>query len=70
MQKQYLVICTLLIFSCQEPPQENIYIPPLEKESFDNKLYINLAVNDFWSKISKINLLDNKIHSFDENKKK
>ena len=69
MQKQYLVICILLIFSCPEPPQENIYIPPLEKESFDNKLYINLAVNDFWSKISKINLLDNKIHSFDENKK-
>ena len=69
MQKQYLVICILLIFSCREPPQENIYIPPLEKESFDNKLYIKLAVNDFWSKISKINILDNKILSFDENKK-
>ena len=69
MQKHYLVICILLRFSCQEPPQENIYVPPLEKESFDNKLYINLAVNDFWSKISKINLIDNKILSFDEDKK-
>ena len=44
-------------------------MPPLEKESFDNKLYINLEVNDFLSKISKINLLENKISSFDENKK-
>lgn len=69
MQKKYLVICILLIFSCQEPPQENIYMSPLEKELFDNTLYINLEVNDFWSKISKINLLDNKILSFDENKK-
>ena len=69
MQKKYLIICIFLIFSCQEPPQENIYIPPLEKELFDNKLYINLAVKDFWSKISKINLLDNKMLSFDENKK-
>ena len=69
MQKKYLVICILLIFSCQESPQENMYTPPLEKELFDNKLYINLEVNDFWSKISKINLLDNKILSFDENKK-
>ena len=69
MQKKYLLICIFLIFSWQEPPQENIYKPPLEKESFDNKLYINLAVNDFWSKISKTNLLDNKILSFDENKK-
>ena len=69
MQKKYLVICILLIFSCQEPPQENMYTPPLEKESFDNKLYINLEVNDFWSKASKINLLDNKRLSFDKNKK-
>ena len=42
---------------------------PLEKELFDNTIYINLEVNDFWSKISKINFLDNKILSFDENKK-
>lgn len=69
MQKKYLVICILLIFSCQEPPQENMYTPPLEKELFDNKLYINLEVNDFWSKASKINLLDNKRLSFDKNKK-
>ena len=46
-----------------------MYTPPLEKESFDNKLYINLEVNDFWSKVSKINLLDNKRLSFDKNKK-
>ena len=69
MQKKYLVICILLIFSCQEPPQENMYTPPLEKELFDNKLYINLEVDDFWSKASKINLLDNKRLSFDKNKK-
>ena len=44
MQKKYLVICILLIFSCQEPPQENIYMSPLEKELFDNTLYIKLEV--------------------------
>jgi len=69
MQKKYLVICTLLIYSCQEPPQENIYAPPLEKELFDNKLHINLEVNDFWSKISKINLLENSMLSINKNKK-
>ena len=58
MPKIYLVICTILVFSCQEPPQENKYTPPVEKEFFNNKFYINLDVDEFWSRASKINFLD------------
>ena len=70
MPKIYLVICTILVFSCQEPPQENKYTPPAEKEFFNNKFYINLEVNEFWSRASKINLLDNQQFNFDINNKK
>ena len=70
MSKIYLVICTILLFSCQEPLQENKYTPPAEKEFFNNKFYINLEVNEFWSRASKINLLDNQQINFDKSNKK
>ena len=70
MPKIYLVICAILVFSCQEPPQENKYTPPAEKEFFNNKFYINLEVNEFWSRASKINFLDNQQINFDKGNKK
>ena len=66
MSKIYLVICTILVFSCQEPPQENKYTPPSETRSFNNKLHINLEINEFWSRASKISLLDNQQINFDK----
>ena len=66
MPKIYLVICTILVFSCQEPPQENKYTPPSETRSFNNKLHINLEINEFWSRASKISLLDNQQINFDK----
>jgi len=70
MPKIYLVICTILVFSCQEPPQENQYTPPVEKEFFNNKFYINLDVNEFWSRTSKINFLNKQQINFDKSNKK
>lgn len=70
MPKIYLVICTILVFSCQEPLQENKYTPPAEKEFFNNKFYINLEVNEFWSRAAKINLLDNQQINFEKSNKK
>ena len=70
MSKIYLVICTILLFSCQEPLQENKYTPPVEKSLFNNKFYLNLEVNEFWSRALKINFLDNQQINFDENNKK
>ena len=70
MPKIYLAICTILVFSCQEPLQENKYTPPAEKEFFNNKFYVNLEVNEFWSRASKINFLDNQQINFDESNKK
>ena len=66
MPKIYLAICTILVFSCQEPPQENKYTPPSETRSFNNKLHINLEINEFWSRASKISLLDNQQINFDK----
>ena len=66
MSKIYLVICTILVFSCQEPPQENKYTPPSETRSFNNKLHINLEINEFWSRASKISFLDNQQINFDK----
>ena len=70
MPKIYLVICTILVFSCQESLQENKYTPPAEKEFFNNKFYINLEVNEFWTRASKISLLDNQQINFDKSNKK
>jgi hypothetical protein len=70
MPKIYLVICTLFLFSCQESPQENKYILPAEKEFFNNKFYINLEVNEFWSRVLKIKLLDKQKINFDKSNKK
>jgi hypothetical protein len=70
MSKIYLVICTILVFSCQEPLQENKYILPAEKDFFNNKFYINLEVNEFWSRALKTNLLDNQQINFDKSNKK
>ena len=70
MPRIYLAICTILVFSCQEPLQENKYTPPAEKEFFNNKFYVNLEVNEFWSRASKINFLDNQQINFDESNKK
>ena len=70
MPKIYLVICTILVFSCQEPPQENKYTPPSETRSFNNKLHIDLEINEFWSRALKINLLDNQQINFDTSNKK
>ena len=70
MSKIHLVICTILVFSCQEPLQENKYTPPVEKNFFNNKLYINLEVNEFWSRALKANFLNNLQINFDKNNKK
>ena len=70
MSKIYLVICTILVFSCQEPLQENKYILPAEKDFFNNKFYINLEGNEFWSRALKTNLLDNQQINFDKSNQK
>jgi len=70
MSKIHLVICTILLFSCQEPLQENKYTPPVEKSLFNNKFYLNLEVNEFWSRALKANFLNNLQINFDKNNKK
>ena len=70
MSKVYLVICTILVFSCQESLQENKYTVPVEKNFFNNKLYIDLEVNEFWSRALKINFLNNRQINFDKNNRK
>ena len=70
MPKIYLVICTILVFSCQKPIQENKYTPPAEKEFFNNKFYINLEVNEFWPMALKIKLLDKHQINFDKGNNK
>jgi hypothetical protein len=70
MSNIYLVICTILVFSCQEPLQENKYTPPVEKNFVNNKLYINLEVNEFWSRALKANFLNNLQINFEKNNKK
>lgn len=57
MQKIYLCIFTLLLFSCQEQPNKNVYIPPASIDSFQNKFNLNLGADELKKIIKKIDFL-------------
>ena len=63
MQKVLIFISTVFLFSCQERPKENIYIPPLEEDKIENQFYINTSLDNLWIKILQIDSLDFEIES-------
>ena len=57
MQKTYLCIFTLLLLSCQEQSNKNIYIPPASIDPIQNKFNLDFGADELKKIIKKIDFL-------------
>lgn len=53
MQKTYLCIFTILLLSCREQPNTNVYIPPASINPFQNKFNLDFGVYELKKIIKK-----------------
>ena len=54
MPKLLISISILMLLSCQEQPDKNVYIPPLIQNPIENDFHINHGVNELAKRIEKI----------------
>ena len=54
MLKLLISISILMLLSCQEQPDKNVYKPPLIQNSIENDFHINHAVNELTKRIENI----------------
>jgi len=57
MQKTYLCIFTLLLLSCQEQSNKNVYIPPASIDPIQNKFNLDFGADELKKIIKKIDFL-------------
>ncbi len=54
MLKHLILISMLMLLSCQEQPDKNIYTPPSIQHPIENNFYINREVNELTKRIENI----------------